>query len=225
MRVLIVEDDYDLAQGLACGLGREGYEVVVAHDGQEGLRKAQMLLPGVILLDLVLPVLSGEEVLRALRAGEATRHIPVLILTARAGEADQVAAFGLGADDYITKPFSLRVLLQRLETWRRRPAPAGQASPVVAHLGVRLDRGRHRVEVRGRGVDLTPTEFRLLECLLRAPGRIFSRAELMDAAIGQGAVVLEGTITVHIKALRQKLGEPDLIETVRGAGYRFRETT
>ncbi len=221
-RVLIIEDERALTEVLVYNLERDGYEAVVAHDGTEGLRKAQMLLPDLVLLDLMLPGLSGIDVCRELRAGERTRDVPIIILTARAEETDQVVGFSLGADDYVTKPFSVKVLLQRIKALQRRQ---GGAEPVdvVEHLGVRIDRVRHRAFVAGRELELTPTEFRLLECLLRQPGRAFTRHQLKDAAIGEDTYVLERTIDVHVKTLRRKLGDGDLIETVRGVGYRFRE--
>jgi two-component system phosphate regulon response regulator PhoB len=222
-RILIIEDERGLTEVLVYNLQREGYETAVAHDGQEGLRKAQTLLPDLIILDLMLPVLTGQEVLRELKTGERTRDIPVIILSARAEETDQVAGYYLGCDDYVTKPFHVKVLLQRIKALQRRVEGKNDPVDVVEYLGVRIDRVRHRAFVQGRELDLTPTEFRLLECLLRQPGRAFSRHQLMDAAIGEGAVVLERTIDVHIKTLRKKLGDPELIETVRGVGYRFRE--
>jgi two-component system phosphate regulon response regulator PhoB len=222
-RVLVIEDERALTDVLSYNLKREGYEPIVAHDGQEGLRKAQTLLPDLIVLDLMLPVLDGLEVCRELRAGDRTRDIPILMLTAKAEETDQVVGFSLGADDYVTKPFSVKVLVQRLRALQRRRDGGGEPVEVVEHLGVRIDRVRHRAFADGRELDLTPTEFRLLECMLRQPGRAFTRAQLMDAAIGEGAIVLERTIDVHVKTLRRKLGEGDLIETVRGVGYRFRE--
>jgi two-component system phosphate regulon response regulator PhoB len=222
-RILIIEDERALTEVLSYNLQREGYDTVVAHDGQEGLRKAQTFLPDLILLDLMLPVLNGLEVCRAIRAGERTRNIPVLMLTAKAEEMDQVVGFSLGADDYVTKPFSVKVLVQRVKALQRR-SEAADATDVVEHAGVRIDRLKHQATVKGRELDLTPTEFRLLECLLRQPGRAFARSQLMDAAIGEGAVVLERTIDVHIKSLRRKLGPAgEFIETVRGVGYRFRE--
>jgi two-component system phosphate regulon response regulator PhoB len=225
-RILIIEDERALTDVLAYNLQREGYETLVAHDGREGLRKAQTLLPDLVLLDLMLPTLNGLEVCRELRASSRTRDIPILMLTAKAEETDQVVGFSLGADDYVTKPFSVKVLVQRIKALQRRRAE-GAADPadVVEHLGVRIDRVRHRASVEGRELDLTPTEFRLLESLLRQPGRAFTRPQLMDAAIGEGAVVLERTIDVHVKSLRRKLGNAaDLIETVRGIGYRLRES-
>jgi two-component system, OmpR family, phosphate regulon response regulator PhoB len=223
MRILLIEDERDLTEVLTYNLNREGYETLVAHDGQEGLRKAQTLLPELIILDLMLPTLDGQTVLRELRAGERTREIPVIILSAKAEEMDQVVGFSLGCDDYVTKPFHIKVLLQRIKALQRRLEGGSDPIDVIEHLGVRIDRVRHRTFVGDRELDLTPTEFRLLECMLRQPGRAFTRHQLMDAAIGEGAIVLERTIDVHIKTLRRKLGTTDLIETVRGVGYRFRE--
>lgn len=224
-RLLIIEDERSLTKVLAYNLTREGYEVTVAHDGQEGLRKAQTLLPDLILLDLMLPIMGGLDVCRELRAGERTRDIPIVMLTAKAEETDQIVGFSMGADDYVTKPFSMKVLLQRIKALQRRVDSGAEPAELVEHLGVRIDRVRHRATYQGQELQLTPTEFRLLECLLRQPGRAFSRHQLMDAAIGEGAIVLERTIDVHIKTLRRKLGSSDLIETVRGVGYRFREAT
>src|SRR3954454_1529700 len=223
LRILVIEDTRDLVEVLTLALQREGYEISVAYDGNEGLRKAQTLLPDLILLDVMLPGMSGTDVLRELRAGERTRDVPVIIISARAEETDEVVGFSLGADDYVTKPFSPRVLVQRIKALQRRVEGAGDPADVVEHLGVRIDRVRHRAFADGRELELTRTEFRLLECLLRQPGRAFSRHQLMDAAIGEGAFVLERTIDVHVKTLRRKLGASDLIETVRGVGYRFRE--
>jgi two-component system phosphate regulon response regulator PhoB len=227
-RILIIEDEKGLVQSLTWYFNREGYETIAVHDGIEGLRKAQSLLPDLILLDLMLPGMGGLDVCRELRAGEKTRQIPIIMITARAEETDQVEGFAKGADDYVTKPFSNKVLLQRVKALLRRTEATPEATDVVEHLGVRLDRMRHQVTALDRRLDLTPTEFRLLECMIRQPGRAFTRHQLMDAAIGEGSIVLERTIDVHIKTLRRKLSDvkgthPDLIETVRGVGYRFRE--
>ncbi len=227
-RILIIEDERGLVQSLTWYFNREGYETIVAADGQEGLRKAQTHIPDVVLLDLMLPGLNGLEVCRELRSGEKTREIPIIIITARAEETDQVVGFSMGADDYVTKPFSNKVLLQRIKALLRRVEGGGETTDSIEHLGVRIDRIRHQVMVGRERLELTPTEFRLLEIMLRQPGRAFSRHQLMDAAIGEGSIVLERTIDVHVKTLRRKLsvlgGPGDLIETVRGVGYRFRET-
>lgn len=224
LRVLVIEDERDLVEGLVYNLQREGYDTIVAHDGQEGLRKAQTTLPDLILLDIMLPTLSGTDVLRDLRKSERTRDIPVIVISAKAEEMDQVVGFSLGADDYVPKPFSPRVLMQKIKALRRRVDGASETGDVLEYLGVRIDRVRHRAYADGEELELTPTEFRLLETLLRQPGRAFTRHQLMDAAIGEGAIVLERTIDVHVKTLRRKLGAADLIETVRGKGYRFRES-
>jgi two-component system phosphate regulon response regulator PhoB len=222
-RILIVEDERSLVKPLEYNFHREGYDTIVAHDGIEGLRKAQMQLPDLIVLDVMLPGMSGLEVCKELRAGDKTRDIPVIMLTARTEETDQVVGFSVGADDYVTKPFSTKVLLQRIKALLRRKEGQVEAGDKFEHLGVCIDRVRHQVTKDGEALDLTPTEFRLLECMLKQPGRAFSRHQLMDAAIGEGAVVLERTIDVHIKTLRKKLDDADLIQTVRGVGYRFRE--
>lgn len=222
-RILIIEDERALIKPLEYNFEREGFDTIVAYEGTEGLRKAQTILPNLILLDIMLPGLNGLEICRELRAGERTREIPVIMLTARAEEVDQVVGFSVGADDYVTKPFSTKVLLQRVKALLRRRDNAAEAGDLIEHLGVRVDRVRHQVLVHGEPIELTPTEFRLLECLIKQPGRAFSRHHLMDAAIGEGSIVLERTIDVHVKTLRKKLGNNDLIETVRGVGYRFRE--
>jgi two-component system phosphate regulon response regulator PhoB len=223
-RILIIEDERALTDVLVYNMQREGYETTVAYDGQEGLRKAQMMLPDLIILDLMLPLMSGLDICRELRAGERTRDIPIVMLTAKAEETDQVVGFSMGADDYVTKPYSPKVLMQRIKALLRRVEGAAESGEVIEHLGVRIDRVKHRAQVHDKEMELTPTEFRLLECLLRQPGRAFTRPQLLDAAIGDGAIVLERTIDVHIKTLRRKLGSADLIETVRGVGYRFRES-
>jgi two-component system phosphate regulon response regulator PhoB len=222
-RIHIIEDERALTKVLAYNLEREGYEVTVSHDGQEGLTRALTHPPEVVILDLMLPTLGGLEVCRELRANDQTRNVPILMLTAKAEETDQVVGFSLGADDYVTKPFSVKVLLQRIKALQRRTdVPAN--TDIIEHLGVQIDRVRHRATVDGNLLDLTPTEFRLLECMLRQPGRAFTRHQLMDSAIGDSAIVLERTIDVHIKTLRRKLGKAgEHIETVRGLGYRFRE--
>jgi two-component system, OmpR family, phosphate regulon response regulator PhoB len=225
-KILIIEDERSLVEVLTYNLEREGYEVIVANDGQEGLRQAQLKLPDLIVLDLMLPMKPGLEVCRDLRGGARTKDIPIIMVTARAEESDELVGFATGADDYVAKPYSMKVLIQRIKKELRRSqsqddAPA--ATQIVSQ-GVVIDRHSHRALYRGQELPLTPTEFRLLEVLLRQTGRAFTRYELMDAAIGEDAIVLERTIDVHIKSLRKKLGEAgELIETVRGVGYRFHE--
>ena len=182
-----------------------------------------MQVPELVILDLMLPGLSGLEICRALRAGARTAGISILMLTAKGEETDQVVGSAMGADDYVTKPFSVKVLLQRIKVLLRRqdnPEPAGD---VIEAAGIRIDKRAHQVTVAGQPIAITPTEFRLLETLIKQPGRAFTRHDLMDAAVGD-AIVLERTIDVHIKSLRRKLADVGArIETVRGVGYRFRE--
>src|SRR5438270_6936077 len=146
-RILIIEDERALTDVLAYNLQREGYETFLAHEGQEGLRKAQTLLPDLILLDLMLPLVSGLDVCRELRAGERTRDIPIIMLTAKAEETDQLVGFSMGADDYVTKPFSVKVLLQRIKALQRRLETPSEATDIVEHLGVRVDRIKHKALV------------------------------------------------------------------------------
>jgi len=225
-KILIIEDERSLVEVLSCNLEREGFEVLTAYDGLEGLRQAQLKLPDLVVLDLMLPNKPGLEVCRELRLGTRTREIPIIMVTAKAEESDELVGFATGADDYVTKPYSIKVLIQRIkkELRRRQTKEQPPAGKVVESQGIVIDRHSHRAFFRDQELPLTPTEFRLLEVLIRQTGRAFTRYELMDAAIGEDAVVLERTIDVHIKSLRKKLGEAgSLIETVRGVGYRFHE--
>ncbi|MGE0757368.1 MAG: response regulator [Pirellulaceae bacterium] len=223
-RVLIVEDDRSLAEVLAYNLRQSGYEVLVASDGQDGLTQAQLKLPDIVLLDVMLPVLDGLDVCRRLRADPATRDILIVMLTAKSDETDELIGFTLGADDYVTKPFSVKILLERIKALQRRRGDESSDEDVVACQGVLVDRARHRATCDGRPVQLTRSEFRLLDTLIRQPGRVFKRSELIDAALGEDTMAMERTIDVHIRALRRKLGEKaDVIQTVRGVGYRFRD--
>src|SRR3984957_3329928 len=223
-KVLVIEDERTLVEVLSCNLEREGFEVIVALDGQEGLRQAQLKLPDLVVLDLMLPGKPGLEVCRELRMGPRTREIPIIMVTAKAEESDELVGFATGADDYVTKPYSVKILIQRIkkELRRRQLKDEPATGALIESQGIVIDRHSHRALYREQELPLTPTEFRLLEVLLRQAGRAFTRFELMDAAIGEDAIVLERTIDVHIKSLRKKLGEAgELIETVRGVGYRF----
>lgn len=224
--ILIVEDDRSLADVLDYNFRQDGYETVVALDGQDGLNQAKLKAPKLVVLDLMLPAIDGLEICRRLRADPVTRETLVLMLTAKGEETDQVAGFSVGADDYVTKPFSVKVLSERIRALLRRRQGSSQNGSVLVSQGILIDRDRHRVTAGEQPLDLTPSEFGLLEALIRQPGRVFSRSELIDAALGGDSLVLERTIDVHVRALRKKMGVyAPLVETVRGIGYRFRDPT
>ncbi|NMG22142.1 response regulator [Brasilonema bromeliae] len=225
-KILVIEDETALLEALRYNLEREGFEVLTATDGLSGLQRAQSVLPDLIVLDLMLPVLEGLEVCRRLRDDANTRTIPIVMVTARGEEIDEVVGFQMGADDYVAKPFKVRPLLQRVKALLRRTNVREDQTASIAEQGVEIDRWRHRATLDGRVLPLTPTEFRLLWSLARQPGRAFSRHELMDASMGEDVASLDRTIDVHVKSLRQKLGDrAELIETVRGVGYRFKEAS
>lgn len=223
-QIHIVEDDRSLAEVLEYNLRQEGYQTIVSHDGQEGLQQTRLRSPDLVVLDLMLPMIDGLEICRRLRADPVTRNVLVLMLTAKSEETDEVVGFSVGADDYVAKPFSVKVLLERIRALLRRRENGGAGGNILVSQGVMVDRERHRVTVDEKLLDLTPSEFGLLEALVRQPGRVFSRSELIDAALGGDSLVLERTIDVHVRSLRKKLGpHAVLVETVRGVGYRFRD--
>jgi two-component system phosphate regulon response regulator PhoB len=221
--ILIIEDERSLVEILTYNLTNEGFAVLSATDGQDGLRKAQTALPDLVILDLMLPVINGLEVCRRLRSDPRTQNIRILMLTAKSEETDEIVGFEMGADDYVTKPFKVKPLIHRIKACLRRPAISERESNVVAIGGIEVDRTHHVARLEGRELELTPTEFQLLWTFARQPGRPFSRAELMDASRGEDTTAMERTIDVHIRSLRRKLGEhASAIETVRGVGYRFK---
>jgi two-component system, OmpR family, phosphate regulon response regulator PhoB len=219
--VLVVEDEDALAQLLKYNLDKEGYRVSVATDGEEALVMAQEAVPDLILLDWMLPKAPGIEVCRRLRARQETRNTPIVMLTARAEETDRVRGLDIGADDYISKPFSMGELLARLRAVMRRIRP-GLADDKIVCGDIVMDRVSHRVKRGPRDVHLGPTEFRILDHLMQHPGRVFSREQLLDAVWGSDVYVEARTVDVHIGRLRKALmvgEETDPIRTVRSAGY------
>ena len=223
--ILVVEDDRALAGVLEYNLTNEGFTVTCAMDGQDALNQVRVKVPDLVLLDVMIPVIDGVQVCRQLRSELPTMHTPIIMLTAKGEETDQVVGFSVGADDYVTKPFSVRVLLERVKALLRRNERKGEGTDLICVGGIAIDRVKHRALLDGRVLDLTPSEFRLLDTLIRQPGRAFDRSELIDSALGTDAIVLERTIDVHIRSLRKKLeGSADRIETVRGIGYRFCES-
>lgn len=223
IKVLVVEDDRALSEVLIYNLEKAGYEVFKAFDGRDGLEQARLYLPDLVVLDVMLPIIDGVEVCRRLRATPELSNLSVLMLTAKSEESDQLVGFSVGADDYVTKPFSVKVLLERIKILlKRKSTVVAEDGDIVSRQGISLDRRRHRALVDDQPIDLTRSEFRLLETLMRQPGRAFERCELIDSALGEDTLVLERTIDVHIRAIRKKIGEKaNAIETVRGIGYRF----
>ena len=227
-RVLVVDDERDVAELMRFNLGKEGYEVIVVPTGADALKQARDLQPDLILLDIMVPQLNGWEVCRRLKQDAETRSIPVIMVTGRVEEGDKVLGFEMGADDYVTKPFSPRELLARIRAVARRGTPATSEKKVLVKIGeLEIDRYRFEVRVKGRPVELTPKEFELLAILAGAPGRVFGREELLDAVWGRDGFVEPRTVDVHLARLRAKFTAARLpapaIETVRGVGYRFKE--
>jgi two-component system phosphate regulon response regulator PhoB len=225
-RVLLVDDEAELAAALEWSLRRDGFEVEVLHSGRAALQRlnAGHSLPDIVLLDLMLPDIAGTEVCRRLRAGPATARLPVVMLTARVEEIDRVVGFEVGADDYVTKPFSNRELALRLRAVLRRGASAPPAGEAGRFGLLRVDTAAHRAWVDEVEVVLTALEFRLLLLFMERRGRVQSREQLLEAAWGSDTSVTERTVDTQVKRLRQKLGGAgDYIETVRGVGYRFRD--
>ena len=223
--ILIVEDEEDIQELVRYTLEREGHVVVAAETGEKGLAAVRGARPALILLDLMLPGLDGREVCRRLKQDEATRSIPVIMLTARGEEADIVAGLELGADDYITKPFSTKVLAARVGAVLRRAARTVPAAQDVIEIeDLTIHPGRHEVTVAGNKVELSSTEFGILQFLARRPGWVFTRRQIVRGVHGEDHPVLDRSIDVQIASLRRKLAERgDLVETVRGVGYRFAE--
>jgi two-component system phosphate regulon response regulator PhoB len=219
--ILIVEDEPSLATLLRYNVEKEGYRVAEANDGEEALVLVQEELPQLVILDWMLPKVSGIEVCRRLRARVETKNLPVIMLTARGEDADRVRGLDTGADDYLTKPFSMTELLARVRAVLRRIRPA-LAEDVLAFGDITIDHSSHRVRRADREIHLGPTEFKLLDHFMSHPGRVFSREQLLDAVWGNGVFVDARTVDVHIGRLRKALkgsGETDPIRTVRSAGY------
>ena len=224
-KILLVDDEEMIVESIEFALAQEGYEVVKAHDGQEALQQVQLAKPNLIVLDLMLPKLSGLEVCRLLRREQ--NDIPIIMLTAKGEEIDRVIGLEVGADDYLIKPFSLRELVARIKALLRRskPSETDQKAKVYQHGNIMLNLSEHRVMVDEREVELSPKEFKILAMLMGAPGRVFSREELLEQGWGLDFYGDTKTVDVHIRWLREKVEEdpsnPKYIQTVRGFGYRL----
>jgi two-component system phosphate regulon response regulator PhoB len=223
-RILVVEDEPDLLALVRINLEQAGFEVETAENGNDALAALRRAPPDLMILDLMLPDVPGTEICRRVRGSAELSELPVIMLTAKADEVDRVVGLELGADDYVTKPFSPRELTLRVRAVLRRQQPAPTPARVIEHGTLSLDPERHRCFVDGEEVGLTAKEFSLLQCLMRRPGRVMTRDRLLDDVWGSDITVTTRTIDTHLKRLREKLGRAgDLIETVRGVGYRFAE--
>ncbi len=223
-RILVVDDEPDLLELVRFNLAQEGFDVETAASGEDALARIRRSPPDLLILDLLLPDVAGTEICRRLRGDASLRELPVIMLTARSEEIDRVVGLELGADDYVTKPFSPRELVLRVRAVLRRASREGAGAEILEQAALRVDRQAHRAFVSDREIDLTAKEFDLLAALMQRPGRVLSRQRLLDEVWGSSITVTSRTIDTHLKRLRAKLGESgDLIETVRGVGYRFTE--
>lgn len=224
-KILIVEDEEDVIELIRYNLAKEGFNCDAAYNGQEALKKAQATLPDLVLLDLMLLEVDGLEVCKRLKSSPQTEHIPIVMVTAKSDEADIITGLELGADDYITKPFSPKVLVARVRAvLRRKTTEIPEKSTVIRIHDIQIDPGRHKVLVKDKAVELTSSEFGLLHFLAARPGWVFTRYQIVDAIHGTDYPVTDRSIDVQVVGLRKKLGPAGkYIETVRGIGYRFKE--
>jgi len=222
MKVVIIEDEKDLAELLAFNLGKEGWHTLIALDGRSGLELVTAELPDIVILDLMLPEISGTEVCKLLRKQERTATIPVIMVTAKGEEIDRVVGFEVGADDYLVKPFSARELLLRIKAILRRAAPEAKGEKIFQMGSLAIDPSRHRVTVVAEEITLTSTEYKLLVTLAERPGRVQSRERLLQDVWGYSSEADTRTVDTHITRLRAKLGDAgEMILTVRGFGYKL----
>ncbi len=225
--ITLIEDEPDIQEIIAYNLKREGYQVHAALNGEEGLVLIAQKKPDLILLDLMLPGIDGIEVCRRIHAEESTREVPIIMVSAKGEEADVVLGLGLGADDYIAKPFSPRELIARVQAVLRRSLKTEHTSAKenITRDSLLIEPSKHKVSVDGSEIIFTASEFKLLTVLAASPGRVFTREQLINQSLGENVVVVDRNIDVHIRAIRKKLGEAhNFIETIRGIGYRFKDS-
>jgi len=225
-RIVVIEDEEDILEVIAYNLRREGFEVTTSTSGEDGLAKIDRAAPNLVILDLMLPEIDGLDLCRKLKADPVTQAVPIIMVTAKGEESDVVLGLGMGADDYMVKPFSPKELVARVKAVLRRSRnlPEKERKDRIVRDGVVIDPQRHDVRVDGESIVLTATEFRLLHFLAAHPGRVFTRDQLLTRVIGEEAIVIDRNIDVHVRAIRKKLGEQrQLIETIRGVGYRFKD--
>jgi two-component system alkaline phosphatase synthesis response regulator PhoP len=222
-RILVVDDEHDLLELVRYNLAREGYRVSCVDSGEKALEEIRTKSPDLVILDIMLPGVDGLDVCRSVKSSPATAHVPILMLSAKSEDSDMVTGLELGADDYLTKPFSPRVLVARVKTILRKTQAVLPQNAVLTAGPISIFPAKHEARVAGNSTDLTATEFRILVALITRPGWVLSRDQIVDAARGTNVVVTLRSVDVHIVRLRQKLHPfGELIETVRGIGYRFR---
>lgn len=225
-KIIVVEDEADILDVIEYNLTREGYKVLGFRDGEQGLEAIQGEEPQLVLLDLMLPGIDGIEICKKVKEDPVTRDVPVIMITAKTEESDVVLGLGVGADDYVSKPFSPKELVARVKAVLRR-APLKETvakTDRITHDGFVIDNIRHEVTIDGELVTMTATEFKMLHFLASHPGRVFSREQLLSKVVGSDTVVIDRNVDVHIRSIRKKLGENhrSMIDTVRGVGYRFK---
>lgn len=225
-KILVVDDEKDILELIEYNLTKNGYRVKTALSGEDALELIKENDYDLIILDLMLPGVDGFDICKIIKADKQKANIPIVMVTAKADEADKVAGLEIGADHYVTKPFSPRELLAIVKaTLRRKPAKLEEEKPVIERGGLKIHVGRHEVTFNGEPIDLTHLEFRILLTLAKKPGWVMTRYQIVDEARGEGVSVTDRSVDVHIVSLRKKLGEAsDYIETVRGVGYKFKET-
>lgn len=222
--ILAIDDEKDILKLLEYNLQKEGYQFFSSKTGEEGLEMAKSKRPDLVILDLMMPGIDGIEVCKLLKADQNTKNIPIIMLTAKSAEIDQVVGLELGASDYITKPFSVKVLLARVKNIFRKARPGQEEAAVIKAGDLVIDKERQSFTVKGKPVSLTKLEFNILSFLMQNPGKVFSRDQLLSGAWKGETFIVDRTVDVHVRSIRQKLGKHrDAIETVRGTGYRFVE--
>lgn len=222
--ILAIDDEKDILKLLEYNLQKEGYQFFSSKTGEEGFELAKSKRPDLVILDLMMPGIDGIEVCKLLKANQSTKSIPIIMLTAKSAEIDQVVGLELGASDYITKPFSVKVLLARVKNIFRKTRPGQEEAAVIKAGDLVIDRERQSFTIKGKPVSLTKLEFNILSFLMQNPGKVFSRDQLLSGAWKGETFIVDRTVDVHVRSIRQKLGKyRDAIETVRGTGYRFVE--
>ncbi|OGX08677.1 MAG: DNA-binding response regulator [Omnitrophica WOR_2 bacterium GWA2_47_8] len=225
-KILVVEDEKDIAELVEYNLNREGYHVIPVYDGETALETLEKEQPGLIILDLMLPGIDGLETCRIIKQDPKLKNIPIIFLTAKSEESDIIVGLQLGADDYVTKPFSPKILIARVKALLRRISEKIVLKDLRKFDDLVIDTKKYKVSYKGKPIELTMSEFNILEFLSRQPGRVFTRDQIVDKVWKDGKFIIDRAVDVHIRGLRKKLDKAaDFVETVRGVGYRFKDSS